>query len=701
MKFKNLKILKDNGFNVPNFTTNIDEVTWNKSAVRSSADLEDRENSSCAGLFDSFLNVSKDELQEKIDLVRDSYKANGANVDSPVIIQKMIQSELSGVLFTANPMGILNEMVIVVGSGLGHNVVEDKVDTTTYCYNIDDSLYDYFQNGDSPILEQDMIKEIVEQGKKIETLFGCKMDIEFGIERGKLYILQARPITTLSNENIIILDNSNIVESYPGVSLPMTQSFVKEMYYKIFRNCIRRVSNDMSLVNNMDDTLRNMVDMANGRIYYRISNWYTILKLLPFEKKIIKVWQDMLGVRNLAVTSHSISVKFSTKMKIVCNFFKYLRKTPREMENLNKFFDNRILGFRLKLDDCITVSDYLTLFENIKETFISRWDITLVNDMYTFIYTGLSGKRNKKLLANIKGLESMKPMTRMNALIDAYHNIGANSYKYKTFSREYINLYGDRCLGELKLETETYRTNPNLLDEYVRTQKKNILDKEIKIPQSSGNFFVERAKIGISNREKSRMNRSRLFGLAREVFLRIGKVLVKEGKLSYYRDIFYLYYDELFKPNLDYKGLVRQRKLEFAAYEKIPTYSRMVFSGEVMNKQRIGNVSILSDSSLYGVGTSAGIVEGEVIVVTNPDVTIDVTDKIIVTKMTDPGWVFLIRNCKGIIAEQGSLLSHTAIISRELGKPAIVNVKNAMISLRSGEKVRIDGLKGKIERLEL
>ena len=63
------------------------------------------------------------------------------------------------------------------------------------------------------------------------------MDIEFAIKDDVIYVLQARPITTLHSDNILILDNSNIVESYPGVSLPLTQSFVKEIYYKIFRYC--------------------------------------------------------------------------------------------------------------------------------------------------------------------------------------------------------------------------------------------------------------------------------------------------------------------------------------------------------------------------------------------------------------------------------------------------------------------------------
>ena len=696
MKLENLIVLKKNGFNVPDFTTDINLVNWEKSAVRSSANLEDRENSSYAGLFDSFLNVPKDKLQTKIDLVKDSYSRNGADIDSPVIIQEMIQSEISGVLFTANPMGILNEMVIVVGKGLGCNVVDNKINVTTYHYNVDDGLFDSLFDGNSPILSDTLLKELIEQGKKIEKLFGKKMDIEFGIVDNTVYILQARPITTIDMSNIIVLDNSNIVESYPGVSLPLTQSFVKEVYYKIFKRCIERISEDKDLVLGIDNNLQNMVDIANGRIYYRISNWYSILKLLPFDKLIIKNWQKMLGVRNLEVLSDSVSVKWGTKLKILSNFVKYLCHTPEEMYDLNKFFEKEIIESRNKYSDCKSILDYLDLFENLKQSFISRWDITLINDMYSFIFTGLSGDKNKQLLSDIQGLESLKPIIKMNSVIDAYHNYGVNSYKYKMLAKEYISLYGDRCLCELKLETETYRTKPSLLNDYVATQK----EIDLKLKDSNiHNPFVKRAKLGISNREISRMNRSRLFGLTRDIFIGVGKQLVKQDRLIDYRDIFYLFYDELYNSDLDYKKLVAERKIEYSLYEKVPTYSRLVFSNKIVNKQNIGSISVLSENKLYGVGVSEGVIEGEILVIDNPDITIDSSNKIIVTKMTDPGWVFLIKNSKGVIAEQGSLLSHTAIISRELKKPAIVNVKNVLQNLSSGDKVKINGLTGEIEKL--
>ena len=711
MKLQNLKILKDNGFNVPEFTISSGCVTWEKSAVRSSADIEDSENNSCAGLFDSFLNVSREELNEKIELVRESYARNGVRRDCPVIIQKMANSELSGVLFTANPMGILNEMVIVVGRGLGCNVVEDKVNTTTYCYNVDDNFYDCCQNGDSPLLSRDLIKELVEQGKKIESLFSDKMDIEFGIENGKVVILQARPITTLSYDNLIVLDNSNIVESYPGVSLPLTQSFVKDIYYKIFRSLALRLSEDESLINSIDIDLRNMVDVVNGRIYYRINNWYSLLKLLPNSNSIIKVWQEMLGVRNLNIISKDINVSKKTKSKIISNFLKYLRKCPKEMKELEVYFDSIIKqGYRdleVVSKDDNSVLNRLIMVNDLKYEITSHWDITLINDMYAFLNTSLAGKKNQSDLGFIGDLASLKPIIELNKLVEEYHKSdktfslalreSENLSKFDYLFFDYIDVYGDRCLEELKLETATYRTNPELLYNYLKEMP------TVGVPKienkKSNNIFVERAKLGISNREISRMNRSRLFGLAREVYLRIGEDLVEQGRLNDKRDIFYLFEPELSDNGLNYKSLVEQRKLEYAEYKKIPDYSRLVFTDKIINKQ-LSNSYLMSDGKLLGVGISKGIVEGEVLVINEVDLGIDTSDKIIVTKMTDPGWIFLIKNCKGLIVEQGSLLSHTAIVSRELKKPAVVNVKNAMQILKTGDIVRLDGLRGEISIVE-
>ena len=131
-------------------------------------------------------------------------------------------------------------------------------------------------------------------------------------------------------------------------------------------------------------------------------------------------------------------------------------------------------------------------------------------------------------------------------------------------------------------------------------------------------------------------------------------------------------------------------------FESIPAYTRLVFAEKVFDKT--GHItksySNRTQNELSGIATSTGMAEGEILIVENPELDMDTTGKILVTKSTDPGWVFLIQNAAGIIAEKGSLLSHTAIISRELHKPAIVNVKDCTQILKTGDYVKMNAETG-------
>lgn len=87
------------------------------------------------------------------------------------------------------------------------------------------------------------------------------------------------------------------------------------------------------------------------------------------------------------------------------------------------------------------------------------------------------------------------------------------------------------------------------------------------------------------------------------------------------------------------------------------------------------------------------------LLVRQPSLNLPVRGRILVTRMTDPGWVFLLADAKAILSEKGSLLSHTAIISRELGKPAVVGIPRLMETLRDGDRVRVDGDTGTVTLL--
>ncbi len=99
-------------------------------------------------------------------------------------------------------------------------------------------------------------------------------------------------------------------------------------------------------------------------------------------------------------------------------------------------------------------------------------------------------------------------------------------------------------------------------------------------------------------------------------------------------------------------------------------------------------------STLHLIGGSVGMtkVSGRVKIINNPTATIK-PDEILVCKMTTPEYLPLMKICAGIITEQGGILSHAAIIARELKKPCVVGVKGVMSELKEGDVVEIDGEK--------
>ncbi|MBQ2202490.1 MAG: hypothetical protein II412_07940, partial [Clostridia bacterium] len=300
---------------------------------------------------------------------------------------------------------------------------------------------------------------------------------------------------------------------------------------------------------------------------------------------------------------------------------------------------------------------------------------------------------------------SMKPVQAIKALAELCRETGFESPCYQTAKADFIREYGDRCLGELKLETHTYRTHPALVDDFVRARLDQPTQLSAAPPEADKRregFFVRRAKLGIYNRERSRMDRTRIFGTIRAIFRAIGEELYRTGRIDDPEDVFYLPIPVLEAPDgADLRQIILNSKADYAMYAALPAYSRLVFDGAIRNK-RVHNPALdamRGGNTLTGVPAAPGTVTAEALVVAQPDLSLDTRGKILVTRSTDPGWVFLIENAAGIIAEKGSLLSHTAIITRELHKPSMVNVKDACRRIRTGDLVTLDSTAGTIQIL--
>ena len=785
MKARHLEILEEKGFPVPKFilVSENEEVNLSFSekeyfAVRSNFSAEDSGEHSFAGQFLTRLNVKREKVKEAVQEVFASYagsleykeKANRGkteydleqqdkaerreNVEQQenagqknaellgemVLIQEMLFPEKSGVLFTKNPKGILSEMVVVLGQGLGDKVVEDQENVLTYHYFPGECLYQEGQ-GNGLGLEEEELKTLFTLGEEIEQFFQKPMDIEFAIEKGKIYILQAREITTLDMHlPTRILDNSNISESFPGICLPLSESFAEEMYSEIFTSLGKRFLGKR--VSSYEALFQRMVGGFSGRMYYEISSWYDILRLLPFSGKIIPVWQGMLGVSNEEISFSMKKPSFFLKCRITLLFCYYFLVSQRKMKKLDKFFQERYASYSKRVDETEEAQALYRIFLEMKEDILREWDITLMNDMVSFISTHLYGKKMAF------SLETMKPVRALSALKVVARKRGLDSEEYRREKKKYIFAYGDRIEGELKLETRTYRTNEELLDRWIldalETEETDCSEKDCeetsRMEKSSEqkqrkSFLYRLAESSCNNREISRLHRTRCFGLMRRIVDKIG-----EKTIGF--DVYYLSLDEL--KELLFSGkdfslkITRERELR-KAYERLPALSRVKLLGKVDRDPLAGEIRVLSYESFkekgniegqiekpgkdrmlgntgnirqmekagkkdkeagnvktrvfFGRGVSKGIFRGEVLKIKSLQEVraTEAKGKILLSYSTDPGWFPYLDMAEGLITERGSLLSHSAILARELEKPAVVNIPNIMEELQSGDIVEIDG----------
>jgi pyruvate,water dikinase len=104
-------------------------------------------------------------------------------------------------------------------------------------------------------------------------------------------------------------------------------------------------------------------------------------------------------------------------------------------------------------------------------------------------------------------------------------------------------------------------------------------------------------------------------------------------------------------------------------------------------------------TDIHAIGCSPGVARGRVRVVTQPSQASVGAGEILVAERTDPGWVVLFAAAAGLVVERGNLLSHAAIVARELRLPAVIGVAGACRWLRDGDLVEIDGSAGTVRRI--
>jgi pyruvate,water dikinase len=108
----------------------------------------------------------------------------------------------------------------------------------------------------------------------------------------------------------------------------------------------------------------------------------------------------------------------------------------------------------------------------------------------------------------------------------------------------------------------------------------------------------------------------------------------------------------------------------------------------------------VTESERKGIGCCPGVARGPVRVITDPRNAKLLNGEILVAERTDPGWVMLFPSASGLLVERGSLLSHSAIVAREMGIPSIVSIAGVTRWLKDGDWVELDGSSGVVRRVE-
>lgn len=567
-----------------------------------------------------------------------------------------------------------------------------------------------------------------------------------------------------------IYDNSNIAESYAGVTTPLTFSFARYVYQEVYQHFSKMMGASNKTIRENISTFEHMIEFIGYRIYYNLNSWYTMLSFFPAYKLSSEFMEKMMGVEKHNVSEVELNYRFFQK------YFFYLPKTTLRairilltfsslgwrMERFNRYFE--LVFFKLNSIDLdkLNLSELKDLFAETDAKLLARWRVPIANDFAVMVSTGLADKLFKKWLASneaysymamtINGpLISLDPGSRLIQIAKHIQQdeevkelfLGQHSENeilqllYKRFTthqvtkgiESYLNEFGVRMPNELKLESETLIENPqnfisiirrlikieNIKEESSNTQFESVDFKNLNLIQKIFlKWLLRWAGSSIHRREEARFYRTLIFGYVRKIFLEIGKKMEQSKILKNQRDIFYLTIEEVFniignkRLTLNPISVIEQRKSEYAKWQNIELPRRIetfqdIHEIELELLSQTGVSKKREPDKLMGLVASCPnkmqIFSGVALTLKSFDPAADFAGKILVTCQTDPGWTIIFPLLEGVIVERGGMLSHAAIVARELNIPCIVGVEHATETITSGMNIKLDLQNGLIQKI--
>lgn len=708
-------------------------------AVRSSALSEDSSETSFAGEFETVLGVqSEEEILEAIHTVWQSKGSErvqsyskihglGDEHEIAVIVQSLVDSEISGVLFTVEPVSGKQTMLGNYVYGLGDKLVSGEADALGFTFNRPDGSYQ------GPRDLEAISGELYRTALRLEEDLGSPQDIEWAVADDRLYLLQSRPITTLNvhdprkgyyNESLLgdyLWCSGGVGENLPGIMKPSTWSIWRIFFIDIHEWEVKGIP---------------VVGNIAGHPYLNMSVMLGVVSKIYGKKRGPKVLEPAFGKLPDA-TLHLLPLSYRDILGIIPGEFKWQRTMKRLTKEIPEFIETnpgKCQALTEEIRKADSPAQLLGLWSEEVKPLFTRNGLMMktINEHYQAPWLSLAGKLKKlvgkedaDLLMSTVGntseeLESLGLMT------------GVSKITRGELSREeYLEANGHRFPDEWHLDPPRPYEDPAWLEEQIELYEANPFDlreiterQKTKFEEAWGRFQkaypgkagkirkqLDRFASLSVDREHIRSEITRAVSVIRELYLRAGE-LTGLGD-----DVFLLTYSELeevLEGNNESLGYISSRRETDRRLRDLPEYPTVIsgpfnpFTWARSPDRRIdvydSSRQIYEDedtSTLRGNPGSGGVFEGTVRVINSLDEGhLLQNGEILVTSTTNIGWTPLFPRAAAVVTDIGMPLAHAAIVAREIGIPAVVGCGNATARLKTGDRVVVDGDQGVVRLLD-
>ena len=668
-----------------------DGTAW---AVRSSSLAEDNLHNANAGRYSTILGVTgAAKLAEAAGKVLQSAAKDQEPSPMDVIFQQMVAPKLAGVVFTRNPLTGLSEVVIEAVESLADALVSGEKTPLRWVWRGEGFTVSPPQTEWNAVVE-----ELARAAAKLAVQFGRPADLEWAYDT-KLWWLQIRPITAIAETPVY--SNRISREVMPGLIKPMVWSINMPLVNAAWIGLIDEAVGTTGL------TPPDLAKQFAFRSYFNMSALGRVFELMGFPYDSLEM---LLGLPNTPRPSFRMSRQTLALLPRLLRFgfrlLRYQSELSSDLPEVQSRFD--LLGTRTPAT--LTDSQLVEHIDDLRVTIGKAAVLNILTPVLANLYAGARRRLLRRngideaevnLAEGIAGLDQFDPNHQLRAIGSLLEQNRPETEVSEALA-SFIATFGHLSDSGNDISVSPWRETPEQILQLARqaaskppSVRTRMSLGEARERTRSGRFMFDflhkRAAALQLGREQVSFAYTYGYGLLRPACLELGRRLVENGSLAEADDVMFLALDEardlLRTPRRSTELVVgRRRDYASAADALLPE----TIYGDSFTPLPPGTAT----TRVSGVGSSRGQHTAPLrIVKSSADFAKVSPGDIVAIPYSDVGWAPLFAVAGGVVAESGGMLSHSSILTRELGIPCIVSAVGAM-QLPDGVRVTIDGLAG-------